>query len=130
MEREERARQLEEEKKKMKGDAYIYIKKEYCSDHPAQLDKYQGILEGEPKKKGLLLSKQTIANSKIGMSKAVGELPVSAFIHDRFDASVNPLVRVDRPEMSVAPTEFHNFQNPEFLTKTAVHRPLKKTTFD
>ena len=114
----------------MKGDAYIYIKKEYCSDHPAQLDKYKSSLEGDPQKKGLLLNKNTVAQAKIGMTKAVGELPVSAFIHDQFDASVNSLVRVDRPDLSVAAAEFHNFQNPEFLTKTAVHKPLKKTSFD
>ena len=88
----------------MKGDPYIYIKKEYCSDHPAQLDKYKSILEGDPQKKGLLLKKNILASTKIGMTKAIGELPVSAFIHDRFDAAVNPLVRVDRPELSIAPT--------------------------
>jgi hypothetical protein len=46
------------------------------------------------------------------MARAVGDMPVSAFIHDQFDPSVNPLVRVDRLDLSVAPNEFHNFQNP------------------
>lgn len=82
----------------MKGDPYIYIKKQYYSDHPAQLDKYKGILEGNAQKKGLLLSKNTINNAKVTMSRNIEEVPVSAFIHDKFDASFNPLVRVDQPQ--------------------------------
>jgi hypothetical protein len=58
------------------------------------------------------LPKRNINASKIGMARAVGDMPVSAFIHDQFDPSVNPLVRVDRLDLSVAPNEFHNFQNP------------------
>ena len=38
--------------------------------------------------------------------------------------------RQDQPELDVASKQFHNYQNPEFLTKTGVYRPLKKSNFD
>lgn len=87
----------------MKGDAYIYIKKEYPSGNPQQMDKYKGILEGSPIKKGLLLPKKTVEQAKVQMTREIGDIPVSAFIHDEFDKSKNPLVRVDRPDQSTVP---------------------------
>jgi hypothetical protein len=69
MMREQRRREDEEERCKMKGEPYIYVKKQYYSDHPAQLDKYKGILEGDVCKKGLLLNKNTVKNAKVTMTR-------------------------------------------------------------
>ncbi len=58
--KEEKKRREEEDKKKLFGDPYIKVKKGYCSDVVAGVDKYNNILEGSPNKKGLIdINKKT-----------------------------------------------------------------------
>jgi hypothetical protein len=56
LEREQKKKEQEEFKAKLKGNPYIYIKKENQA-HPSQLDKLKNLREGNAEKQGIMLPK-------------------------------------------------------------------------
>jgi hypothetical protein len=103
------------------GDPFMRVKKGYCSDKVANLDKFTNILEGSPTKKGLI-----DVHKRSKQKRPVENYEVSLYLKEKINNPAwNPLVRVDDESKNTVGHEFNNYQKPEFLTQTAIYKPLK-----
>ncbi|EGR26983.1 hypothetical protein IMG5_203820 [Ichthyophthirius multifiliis] len=124
LEREKKKKEIEKWQKKLKGDAYIHIKKQ-MQEHPSQLDKLKGIRDGPALKKGILLKNSRIQNSTLQLEKQIKDIPSSVFHQEPYQNPVDLFQRKIAPEKAVSPYDFDLYQNPEILTKTCIYKPLK-----
>lgn len=72
-----------------------------------------------------MVTNTQIKNSGIDLKKRVENPPSSIFHNEEFKVAVDPFTRKMDPKKVGSELMFDNYQEPEILTKTFVHKPLR-----